>query len=84
MSKLDKRRRELARQERHRLERERKAELRRQESLPLPISRRQRFADFMREFKWTIIKSLPLGIVLPMSIFLGSVGPDDFSKNYAA
>ena len=26
----------------------------------------------------------PLGIILPMTIFFGSVGPDDFAKNYAA
>lgn len=83
MSREDGRRRELARQERQRLERERQREMRRQTSLPLPIPRRQLVADFFREFKWTIIKSLPLGVVLPMSVFFGSVGPDDFSKNYA-
>jgi hypothetical protein len=84
MSREGRRRRELARQERQRLERERRREMQQQESLPLHISRRQLFADFIREFKWTIIKSLPLGVILPMSIFFGSVGPDDYAKNYAA
>lgn len=55
----------------------------RQAALPLAISRRQLLGDFFREFRWTIIKSLPLGILLPMSLFFGSVGPDDFAKNYA-
>ncbi len=83
MSKGGRHRRELARQKRRRVERERKLEMRQQPPLPLPISKRQRIADFFREFKWIIVKSLPLGVILPITIFFGSVGPDDFAKNYA-
>jgi hypothetical protein len=32
--------------------------------------------------KWTVLRALPLGVFLPMSLFFGSVGPDDFAKNY--
>jgi len=84
MSREGRRQRELGRQERQHRESVRQKDSRRQASLPLPVSRRQLVADFLREFKWTIIKSLPLGIILPMTIFFGSVGPDDFAKNYAA
>jgi hypothetical protein len=41
-------------------------------------------SSFMREYRWTILKTLPLGVFLPMSIFFGSVGPDDFVRNYVA
>ena len=38
----------------------------------------------MYERRWAILKALPLGLLLPMMLFFGSVGPDDFAKNYAA
>jgi hypothetical protein len=84
MSKADRQRREQVRQERQRAQKAERREQRQQAVLPLSISRRQLITDFLREFKWTLLKSLPLGVILPMSFFLGSVGPDDFSKNYAA
>jgi hypothetical protein len=39
--------------------------------------------SFMREYRWDILKALPLGVLLPMTFFFGSVGPDDFARNYA-
>jgi hypothetical protein len=38
----------------------------------------------MYRWRWAILKALPLGVLLPMTLFFGSVGPDDFAKNYAA
>src|ERR1700676_1113178 len=48
-----------------------------------PRSHRMRQSSFMREHRWTILRALPLGVFLPMSVFFGSVGPDDFARNYA-
>ena len=36
-----------------------------------------------QRYRWAILKATPLGVLLPMTFFLGSVGPDDFSRNYA-
>jgi hypothetical protein len=49
-------------------------------SRPRPASK----SSWMRVYRWTILRTLPLGVFLPMTIFFGSVGPDDFAKNYAA
>ena len=95
MSRESRRRKELARQERRRGERERERELQHVATVtsqrPMPVAalqqaptRRRRFGTWFREWRWTVLKTLPLGVVLPMSVFFGSVGPDDFSKNYAA
>jgi len=37
----------------------------------------------LRKHASTVIRVVPLGVVLPMIFFLGSVGPDDFARNYA-
>jgi hypothetical protein len=37
----------------------------------------------LREYRSAIFRVLPLGVFLPMMIFFGSVGPDDYSRNYA-
>jgi hypothetical protein len=42
------------------------------------------FRDRIREYRSTILRAIPLGVLLPMIIFFGSVGPDNFSKNYGA
>lgn len=44
----------------------------------------QNWAGRIRKNRSAVFKVLPLGVILPMSIFFGSVGPDDFAKNYAA
>jgi hypothetical protein len=43
-----------------------------------------RHGRWMREYRWTILRAIPLGFFLPMSFFLGSVGPDDVARNYAS
>ncbi len=48
------------------------------------MSRFKRFSKKVKEYRVAILKALPLGVFLPMALFLGSVGPDDFSRNYAA
>lgn len=48
-----------------------------------PPTKWQRFTNRINEWKWTILRALPLGVLLPVTIFFGSVGPDDFAKNYA-
>lgn len=48
---------------------------------PIPGPRQKNWA---REWRSAIYRAIPLGVLLLMSIFFGSVGPDDFSRNYAA
>jgi hypothetical protein len=48
-----------------------------------PIPQAPRFKR-LRAYRSGIVKAIPLGVFLPMMIFFGSVGPDDYAKNYAA
>ena len=50
---------------------------------PTPPPAPPNFWGQMWEYRWGILRTLPLGVLLPMTFFFGSVGPDDFSKNYA-
>jgi hypothetical protein len=57
---------------------------RRQQQPPAPVPHQPDFWGRLREYRWTILRVLPLGVLLPVTLFLGSVGPDDFAKNYAS
>lgn len=41
------------------------------------------FGMWFRANRTSVLKVLPLGVILPMLIFFASVGPDDVAKNYA-
>ena len=43
-----------------------------------PPTKWQRLTNRINDWKWTILRALPLGVLLPVTIFFGSVGPEQY------
>ncbi|MFZ2081242.1 MAG: hypothetical protein WAV38_32265 [Xanthobacteraceae bacterium] len=44
---------------------------------------RYKWVRTLEKYRSTIIRTLPLGVLLPTAFFFGAIGPDDVARNYA-